>query len=424
MKIKPRHLLVLLAIFTGIHQAAAQGTTAFTYQGQLHDGGTNANGVYTMIFALYDSVGGGNQIGSSITNSPALANGLFSVNLDFGGGAFNGNARWLDITITNDGMTQTLSPRVQVLPAPYALYAAVAATVTNGGIMNAQLAANAVASANIQNGAVVNANLAANAVNATNIASGQIVKTLDGLTDAVSLSAGTNVIVTTNGNTLKISAIGGTNFVGISAGNNMGLLTNGGIVQVSSFVPNIQVFRNVTNATFTVPINVTKIMVEMWGAGGGGGAGNINGFTIGGGGGAGAYAWNVFTVTAGASHQVTVGNGGAGGVFGGVAGAAGPASSFGALINAAGGSGGANGTASNGNGAGGVGGTSTGGIVSVPGENGDNHGNGGGVWRGSSASLQGGGASSGPGGGGSGGGYASVSIPGNAGNAGLVIVYY
>src|SRR5882724_11909634 len=191
MKIKPRHLLVLLAIFTGIHQAAAQGTTAFTYQGQLHDGGTNANGVYTMIFALYDSVGGGNQIGSSITNSPALANGLFSVNLDFGGGAFNGNARWLDITITNDGMTQTLSPRVQVLPAPYALYAAVAATVTNGGIMNAQLAANAVASANIQNGAVVNANLAANAVNATNIASGQIVKTLDGLTDAVSLSAGT-----------------------------------------------------------------------------------------------------------------------------------------------------------------------------------------------------------------------------------------
>jgi hypothetical protein len=27
-----------------------QGSTAFTYQGQLHDSGTNANGAYTMIF--------------------------------------------------------------------------------------------------------------------------------------------------------------------------------------------------------------------------------------------------------------------------------------------------------------------------------------------------------------------------------------
>jgi hypothetical protein len=120
----------------------AQGTTAFTYQGQLNDGGTNANGTYTMIFALYDSLSGGNLIGGPITTSRTLANGLFTVNLDFGSGAFNGSARYLDITITNGGTTQELSPRVQVLPSPYALFAAVAATVTNGGIMNAQLAGN------------------------------------------------------------------------------------------------------------------------------------------------------------------------------------------------------------------------------------------------------------------------------------------
>ena len=53
--------------------------------------------------------------------------------------------------------------------------------------------------------------------------------------------------LTTNGNTLQISASGGggggvaiTNT--LAAGNNVGLFTNNGIVQISSFVPNIQLF--------------------------------------------------------------------------------------------------------------------------------------------------------------------------------------
>src|SRR3989442_6969414 len=96
-----QNLFMMLALLAGINRAAAQGTTAFTYQGQLRDGGTNANGTYTMIFKLYDAATVGNQIGTAITNSPALANGLFTVNLDFGAGAFNGNGRWLDITVTN-----------------------------------------------------------------------------------------------------------------------------------------------------------------------------------------------------------------------------------------------------------------------------------------------------------------------------------
>src|ERR1035438_6929564 len=115
MKIKLQCFSILLAVFAGIHQASAQGTTAFTYQGQLRDGGTNANGTYTMMFKLYDSLSGGNQVGTGITNTPTLFNGLFSVNLDFGAGAFDGTARYLDITVTNAGVTQTLSPRVQVM---------------------------------------------------------------------------------------------------------------------------------------------------------------------------------------------------------------------------------------------------------------------------------------------------------------------
>jgi Chaperone of endosialidase len=134
--------LAALAIFNLQPATAfAQGTTAFTYQGQLHDGGTNANGTYTMIFNLYDAASGGNQIGSTITTSPTLVNGLYSVNLDFGAGAFDGTARWLGITVTNGSDTQTLSPRVQVLPSPYALYAGNAETAANlsGGTWNATI---------------------------------------------------------------------------------------------------------------------------------------------------------------------------------------------------------------------------------------------------------------------------------------------
>jgi hypothetical protein len=76
-----------------------------------------------MTFKLYDAGSGGNQIGSAITNSTSFANGLFTVNLDFGAGAFNGSARWLDITVQSGVDAEPLTPRVQVLAAPYALYA-------------------------------------------------------------------------------------------------------------------------------------------------------------------------------------------------------------------------------------------------------------------------------------------------------------
>src|SRR2546425_8949459 len=72
--------LVAITLLSQPRQAVAQQTTAFTYQGQLRDGGTNANGTYTMIFKLYDAITSGNQVGIAITNSPTLGNGLFTLN--------------------------------------------------------------------------------------------------------------------------------------------------------------------------------------------------------------------------------------------------------------------------------------------------------------------------------------------------------
>jgi hypothetical protein len=407
MKTRLRSLAIALALTVGMHQAAAQGTTAFIYQGQLLENGTNVNGACPMIFKLYDALNGGNQIGASITTTPVLSNGLFSVALDFGAGAFDGSARWLDITVSN-GVAQALSPRAQVLPSPYAQFAAVAATVTNAAIMNAQLADGA--------------------VNSNNIASGQVVKSLNGLADAVSLTAGANVTITPSGNTLQIAASNGGGIVvtnTLAAGNNVGLFSNGGMVQISSFVPNIQLFQ--TNGTFTVPTNVTRIMVEMWGAGGGGGSGFNDGADMnsGGGGGSGAYTFNAFTVTPGSSYSVAAGGSRPAGQSGVASGFSGP----GISMMAGGGSAGGNATA-NVSGAGGANGLETGGLIQAgdtgqPGAGLNGGGQGAGVWRGSPGSYSDVGgnhqAISGPGGGGGGGGPGG---PGGNGQGGMVIIYY
>ena len=104
-------------------QAASVGT-AFTYQGRLTDGGSPANGEYDFKFKLYDS--GGAQVGSMVPKeNTTVTDGLFTVELDFGSGAFfNGDARYLEIGVRPgySGVDFTiLTPRQALTPAPYAL---------------------------------------------------------------------------------------------------------------------------------------------------------------------------------------------------------------------------------------------------------------------------------------------------------------
>ena len=106
---------------------------------------------------------------------------------------------------------------------------------------------------------------------------------------------------------------------------------------------NSQVFD--ASATFTAPPKVRKIMVEVWGAGGGGAGGTFNAScgrggcaTGGGGGGSGGYCLVLLNVTPGANYSVTVGNAGASGGTG-INGSGGGPSSFDVLATATGGNG-------------------------------------------------------------------------------------
>jgi len=106
---------------------AAPLGTAFTYQGRLEKTGSGMNASVNLQFALYDALTAGAQIGATQTiNGVTVTNGVFTVTIDFGAGAFNGNARWMEIGVQGPGDVSftTLTPRQSLTPAPYAMYAA------------------------------------------------------------------------------------------------------------------------------------------------------------------------------------------------------------------------------------------------------------------------------------------------------------
>lgn len=107
-------------------------TSRFTYQGRFTDNGATANGTYEMQFRLFDSVSGGSQIGSTITNTTVnVSNGVFTVQLDYGASAFSGANRYLEIGLRPAGDSNPftfLAPRQQLTAAIYAIRASSAAS--------------------------------------------------------------------------------------------------------------------------------------------------------------------------------------------------------------------------------------------------------------------------------------------------------
>jgi len=128
-------LAVMALLIGGIVIAGSPAGTGFTYQGFLKSGGSPANGAYDFEFRLYDAETNGAQVGSLVAqNDVTVSYGLFVATLDFGADAFNGDARWLDISVRPGeemGAYTALTPRQALTPAPYALHAGAALTATN-----------------------------------------------------------------------------------------------------------------------------------------------------------------------------------------------------------------------------------------------------------------------------------------------------
>ena len=117
-----RRLLFSTACLGGLAFAAP-----VTYQGSLKNAGKAAEGFFDFQFLLHTAPTGGETVGSMVNlENVQVSDGVFSVDLDFGVGVFDGNERWLEIRV-RPGTEQTehtvLSPRQAIRPTPYALYA-------------------------------------------------------------------------------------------------------------------------------------------------------------------------------------------------------------------------------------------------------------------------------------------------------------
>jgi len=89
--LRPTSILAALTLVSSLSPqlAAAPLGTAFTYQGRLQAGGSVANGVYDLRFEIYDTLTNGSLVSSVLTNvATPVANGLFTVTLDFGDGRY------------------------------------------------------------------------------------------------------------------------------------------------------------------------------------------------------------------------------------------------------------------------------------------------------------------------------------------------
>lgn len=126
MRILTCTTLILLGVMAALAGAQAL-PTVFTYQGQLKDGGSGVNASSArFLFRLWDAETSGGQVATEVTVYPVVVtDGIFTAAIDFGGSAFTGPARWLEVGVdVTGGTTYTwLTPRQRLTSAPTALYA-------------------------------------------------------------------------------------------------------------------------------------------------------------------------------------------------------------------------------------------------------------------------------------------------------------
>jgi len=184
-KIPRLFLMITLLIVTA---GFGQVPKTLSYQGVLTGANGNPvpNGSYQLTFRIYTQPSGGSPLWLE-TQSANVLNGVFSVILGKVSAlnlAFD-KTYWLGITVEQGS---ELAPRTELTAAAYSLNAAaIADSIVTGG----------------------------------KIADGHVVRSLNGLTDQVRLSAGANVSIAQQGDSLVIAAAGGGNSPWQVSGNNI-----------------------------------------------------------------------------------------------------------------------------------------------------------------------------------------------------------
>jgi len=120
--------LLLFTLFLSCASVQAGTGQSFTYQGRLQDQGQPANGLFDLDLGLYDTSADGSPLSQVALSEVPVEDGVFTVELNFGDGLFDGGARFLQIAVRNSDDPEgtpfdVLQPRQRLTATPYALYA-------------------------------------------------------------------------------------------------------------------------------------------------------------------------------------------------------------------------------------------------------------------------------------------------------------
>ncbi len=162
-------LLCVLACGAVMPLAVAE---SISYQGVLEESGSAANNSYDLQFRLYDGPDPNLalQVGNTVTAfNVAVAQGIFSLSLDFGANVFDGTDLWIELAVrpANSGSSYTILAPTQPLLAAASSHFAYEVEANSIGVVHLQ--SNSVSTAKLQNGSVVGAKLADNAVSSSKL---------------------------------------------------------------------------------------------------------------------------------------------------------------------------------------------------------------------------------------------------------------
>jgi hypothetical protein len=214
----PAHASVESSTLSGtdfsVSMGASPGQVVLTYNGQ------PSSLTYGNIISFEIGFTAAAQIGSGRVSFSSKFTNIVNGDLpyvpisivDFGGaivhdGTLTGNgSTGSPLGIAAGGVNTTQIASGAVTAAKIASGAVGTTQLADNSVTESKIAPAAVGSVQIATGAVGSVQLATGAVGPSNIANGTVVRSLNGLTDTVSLQAGSNITITPSGNTLDISS--------------------------------------------------------------------------------------------------------------------------------------------------------------------------------------------------------------------------